>query len=229
MNFLIVLLLSGCAFSLQAAQPHQKTQQKEAHEASEKLMKLASGAKPVISIEKDIEELVRQGADVNYCSPRLKIAQTPLLRALFSGNNACAQHLISMGADVHNPSTDGHFPLHYAHGSCVHGGPKLVQLLLDYGAGINAQDAQGKTPLMRAVHSASIPLNSSGAFEIMNVLLNHKGKDNSVDLSIKDAKGNTAFESVWRCISNSSEVEKVLKMLHDAQAQLKAQGAVVKK
>jgi hypothetical protein len=74
--------------------------------------------------------------------------QTPLHRAVMSGDMESIEWLISEGADVGAYDSDGTTPLHLA----VHRGePELVRLLVEQGADPNARDQYGLTPTQIAV------------------------------------------------------------------------------
>ena len=70
--------------------------------------------------------------------------ETPLMMAALRGNLAWAQRLIERGAQVNRA---GWTPLHYAASGPE---PKLVALMLDRGANVDARSPNGSTPLMMA-------------------------------------------------------------------------------
>ena len=70
--------------------------------------------------------------------------ETPLMMAALRGDFDWAQRLIDRGAKVHK---DGWSPLHYA---ATGPEPKIVALLLDRGAPIDAPSPNRSTPLMMA-------------------------------------------------------------------------------
>ncbi len=70
--------------------------------------------------------------------------ETPLMMAALRGDLDWAQRLIERGAKVHK---DGWSPLHYA---ATGPEPKIVALLLDRGAPVNAASPNRSTPLMLA-------------------------------------------------------------------------------
>jgi uncharacterized protein len=70
--------------------------------------------------------------------------ETPLMMAALRGNLAWAQRLIERGAKIHRA---GWSPLHYAAAGSE---PKIVALLLDRGAPIDAPSPNRSTPLMMA-------------------------------------------------------------------------------
>lgn len=67
--------------------------------------------------------------------------------------------------------------------------PSLVQLLIKNGANVNAQDNEGKTPLMKAILTSGMG-QSQEAFEIIKILLNSGARV----LDIRDKSGYTAFQ-----------------------------------
>jgi ankyrin repeat protein len=70
--------------------------------------------------------------------------ETPLMMAALRGDLAWAQRLIKRGAKIHR---EGWSPLHYA---ATGSEPRLVALLLDRGAPIDAPSPNHSTPLMMA-------------------------------------------------------------------------------
>lgn len=101
--------------------------------------------------------------------------ETPLMMAALRGNVAWAQRLLERGAQLHR---EGWTPLHYASSGPE---PKLVSLLLDRGAEIEARSPNGTTPLMMAARY--------GAFDAAERLL-ARGADprarNDLGLSAAD-------------------------------------------
>ena len=94
-------------------------------------------------------------AEAVWASPELDVnahnssGETPLMLAALRGNLSWAERLLARGAKVHQ---DGWSPLHYAAT-----GPeaKLVAMLLDRGAPINATSPNRSTPLMMAARYGS--------------------------------------------------------------------------
>jgi len=70
--------------------------------------------------------------------------ESPLMMAALRGNLTWAQRLLERGAQVHK---EGWSPIHYA---ATGPEPKLVALLLDKGAAIDAESPNRSTPLMMA-------------------------------------------------------------------------------
>ena len=101
--------------------------------------------------------------------------ETPLMMAALRGNLAWAQRLLERGAQLNR---EGWTPLHYAASGPE---PKLVSLLLDRGAEIEARSPNGTTPLMMAARY--------GAFDAAERLL-ARGADprarNDLGLSAAD-------------------------------------------
>lgn len=89
-------------------------------------------------------------AEALWASPALDVSalnatgESPLMMAALRGNLAWAQRLLERGARVHK---DGWSPIHYA---ATGPEPKLVALLLDKGAAIDAESPNRSTPLMMA-------------------------------------------------------------------------------
>jgi ankyrin repeat protein len=99
-----------------------------------------------------IPELVRKGADLNYVDPNL--GRTPLYAACITDRVRVIEALLQHGADPNKRFTyrspvDGRVEaevtaLMYAVS------PEAASVLIRAGADVNAADAQGTTPLMRA-------------------------------------------------------------------------------
>jgi ankyrin repeat protein len=81
--------------------------------------------------------------------------ESPLMMAALKGHTELARKLIARGADVNKP---GWAPLHYA---ATSGHLKIMEMLLEEHAFIDAQSPNGTTPLMMAAHygtSAAVKL-----------------------------------------------------------------------
>jgi hypothetical protein len=91
-------------------------------------------------------------AQALWSSPALDVnalngsAETPLMMAALRGDLQWAQRLLERGAKVHK---DGWSPLHYAATGTE---PKIVAMLLDRGAPIDALSPNRSTPLMMAAN-----------------------------------------------------------------------------
>jgi len=89
-------------------------------------------------------------AELLWTSPTLDVdavntsGETPLMMAALHGHFGWAQRLIERGAKVHR---EGWSPLHYA---ATGPEPRIVALLLDRGAPVNAPSPNRSTPLMMA-------------------------------------------------------------------------------
>ena len=105
--------------------------------------------------------------------------ESPLMLAAIKGQLDLCRQLIERDADVNKP---GWTPLHYAASG---GNAKVVKLLLDHYAYIDAESPNGSTPLMMAA--------LYGSSDTVKVLL-----DAGADVSIKNALGLTALEFAQR-------------------------------
>ncbi|WP_211231795.1 ankyrin repeat domain-containing protein [Ottowia thiooxydans] len=149
---------------------------------------LASGLDPNTKDERGLPGLyiaLQEGslkvARMLIDSPKLKAEsrnptdESPLMMASFKGYLDLAQRLIQKGADVNKP---GWTPLHYA---ATNGQLKLMELLLEEHAFIDAQSPNGTTPLMMAA--------SYGAPEAVKLLIQA-----GADLQMRNQKGLTALD-----------------------------------
>ena len=94
---------------------------------------------------KMVSLLVKYGVNVNAQNPQLSL--TPLF---YAKDANVAQALIDNGADVKWRSNFGVTALHYLSGSFQ---KEVIDLVLKYGADINAKDSAGSTPLHEAAKS----------------------------------------------------------------------------
>jgi ankyrin repeat protein len=101
--------------------------------------------------------------------------ESPLMLAAIKGQLDLCSQLIARDADVNKT---GWTPLHYAASG---GNAKVIQLLLDHFAYIDAASPNGTTPLMMAA--------LYGSSDAVKVLL-----DGGADASIKNALGLTALD-----------------------------------
>lgn len=87
-------------------------------------------------------ELIQRGAELN---PRNKSkGATPLVLALFRGQELVAKVLLENKAEVNAPSLDGGTPLHVA---AARGSEAMVRLLVEKAADLEARDKMGRKPL----------------------------------------------------------------------------------
>lgn len=104
-----------------------------------------------------------------------KTGRTRLIDALLKDDMAQVEKLLKAGASANKATKDGKTPLHYA---ARLGMPRAITLLLDYGAKVNAEDANRQTPMFDAL-SAPQPA------RVLNPLLK-AGAD--ADLPDKDGR-----------------------------------------
>ena len=118
-----------------------------------------------------LQTLINHGADVNAAD---KSNVAALMLACEKGNVNAVDILLNAGADPNIPDTDGNTRLH---DTVRHGyNREVLQLLLDYGANVNAIDNCNETVLMKAYWN--------GNTDVINVLLNA-----GADPNIADFKG----------------------------------------
>jgi ankyrin repeat protein len=152
------------------------------------------------SIAKICEMLIDTGYDVNG---RTDTLFTPLILCCVRSDRdsvKVAKLLIESGADLATKDEIGNTVLHVA---CFQGAVDVVQLLIDAKADVNAQNHNGKTPLMNSVKN----------IEVAKLLI-----ENGADLANKDNDGNTAL--YLACYESAVDV---VKLLIDAKADVNAQ------
>lgn len=146
--------------------------------------------------------LVEYNCDTN-CWQELpaKYSQNLLHRALDQSDEQIACFLIRSGCDCNSPrkplengegdeeAFDGQTPLHIA---CAWGMLEVVQTLLEHHADINAQDAEGRTPLHIAI------INHQDA--ITNLLVGQQ----QLDLKLRDKYGQNAFAAAMSTKNNKA-------------------------
>ncbi|RWS28105.1 rabankyrin-5-like isoform X2 [Leptotrombidium deliense] len=151
--------------------------------------------------------LVQYDCDTNFWSEGPGGCwQTLLHKALDENNEFIACFLIRSGCDVNSPrkpspegkgeeeAYDGQTPLHLA---CCWGLENVVQTLLEFGANVNIQDAEGKTPLHVAI------INQHPV--IISLLLSHP----ALKLDIRDKYGSTPFATAMT-IKNNKAAQAIL-------------------
>jgi hypothetical protein len=147
--------------------------------------------------------------------PNRKIRECPLLEAVLSDRVDIARLLLEHGADVRARTTItdrawspympvGTTVLHHTASKSRPNRIQMVDLLLSYGAEINAQDAEGRTPLMWASIEAGQ--------DIVPCLLRH-----GANASLRAKHGETAFYLV-KCWPDSPDKRAVARLLRQADA-----------
>lgn len=115
-----------------------------------------------------IKALVENGADIN--EKNLK-GQTPLMQS--TADAMCL--LLESGADVNMCDIEKATPLHYAVGRCVTSScSKDLELLIQYGANVNAVDKDGMTALMIALHEECIRILLRGKADVNMIRPNQR-------------------------------------------------------
>lgn len=108
--------------------------------------------------------------------------ETPLMMAALKGHAAAARALLARGADVNKP---GWTPLHYAATGTTAEQARIVALLLEQHAYIDAESPNGTTPLMMAAQY--------GTYDALQALL-----DAGADPALKNQLGLTAVDFAMR-------------------------------
>lgn len=161
------------------------------------------------SLDEDVASvLVQYQCDTNCWGPGPGGCwQTLLHKALDENNEDIACFLIRSSCDVNSPrrpspsgegdeeAFDGQTPLHLA---CTWGLERVVEALIEHGADLNVQDAEGKTPIQVAIVNQN--------FNVINLLLSHP----QIDLNLRDKYGCTAFATAMS-IKNNKAASAILK------------------
>lgn len=136
-------------------------------------------------------------------SPRLKPEQrnatdeSPLMMAALKGRFDIAKRLIELDADVNKP---GWAPLHYA---ATGGHLKVMELLLEENAFIDAQAPNGSTPLMMAAYY--------GTPEAVKLLLQA-----GADLNMRNQHGFSALDLAQQA-NQANSAELIIEALRRSQ------------
>lgn len=88
--------------------------------------------------------LISNGADVTHI---YALDMTPLLSAVFSGNDEIVELLLTKGANVNEKDSDGYSPLMCA---AMQGYSNIVKLLIEHGADVNSTNNYGISVLTMA-------------------------------------------------------------------------------
>uniref|UniRef100_A0A8K9XDT7 Ankyrin repeat and FYVE domain containing 1 n=1 Tax=Oncorhynchus mykiss TaxID=8022 RepID=A0A8K9XDT7_ONCMY len=178
-----------------------------------------------LALENGLEDiastLVRHGCDATSWSPGPSGCQQTLLhRAVDENNEVTACFLIRSGCDVNSPrrpgpngeggeeARDGQSPLHLA-GSW--GLEEVVQCLLEFGANVNTQDAEGRASIHVAI--------SSQHSVIIQLLISHP----DIRLNVRDRQGMTPFACAMTH-KNNKAAEAILKREPGAAEQVDNKG-----
>lgn len=175
----------------------------------------------VNGLEDIASTLVRHGCDATCWSPGPSDCQQTLLhRAVDENNEVIACFLIRSGCDVNSPrrpgpngegdeeARDGQTPLHLA---SSWGLEEVVQCLLEFGANVNAQDAEGRAPIHAAI--------SNQHNVIIQLLISHP----DIRLTIRDRQGMTPFACAMT-YKNNKAAEAILKREPGAAEQVDNKG-----
>lgn len=106
---------------------------------------------------------------------RNKYGDSPIMAAAMQGHVDAVKRLLEAGADIHQP---GWTALHYA---AYAGHPKVVGLLIDRKADLDARAPNGQTALMLAA--------AAGHLEAVKLLI-----DADADMDLEDPDGHTALD-----------------------------------
>lgn len=178
-----------------------------------------------IALENELEDiastLVRHGCDATFWGPGPSgCLQTLLHRAIDENKEQVACFLIRSGCDVNSPrkpgpngegeeeARDGQTPLHLA---ASWGLEEVVQCLLEFGANVNAQDAEGRTPIHVAI--------SNQHRVIIQLMISHP----EIRLNVRDRQGMTPFACAMT-FKNNKAAEAILKREPGAAEQVDNKG-----
>lgn len=145
--------------------------------------------------------LLANGAKVDS---RDNTGRTPLL-SFMSGNIADVSTLIALldaGADPN--LLDGPVPYHALDYAALHGRADMADLLIAFGADMNAKDNLfGETPLLYAI--AACQFAPRGHLEVAQLLIEH-----GADVNARDAKGLTPLDYAKRYAPNAGMLQLLL-------------------
>jgi ankyrin repeat protein len=120
-----------------------------------------------------VQKLINDGANINEQD---SAGVTPLMYAVSNGDYKLVKMLIDKGADVKVKDKYGYTAFHYAINYDVN--YEITKLLMD--VDVNAQDGEGRTPLMNSI--------CKGKTDLVKKLI-----ESGVDIRIKDKKGYDAL------------------------------------
>ncbi|KAE8625106.1 hypothetical protein XENTR_v10006160 [Xenopus tropicalis] len=165
--------------------------------------------------------LVRHGCDATFWGPGPSGCQQTLLhRAIDENKEQIACFIIRSGCDVNSTrkpgpngegeeeARDGQTPLHLA---ASWGLEEVVQCLLEFGANVNTQDAEGRTPIHVAI--------SNQHRVIIQLLISHP----DIRLNVRDRQGMTPFACAMT-FKNNKAAEAILKREPGAAEQVDNKG-----
>jgi hypothetical protein len=126
----------------------------------------------------EISKMLDRGFDVNSVLD----FRTCLTAAMYEGRIDIIKLLLKAGADVHKADIDGDLPISWV--ARTNGdAPKILELLLQYGANIDKQNEEGETLLMRLSGASN-----ERSIEALKILLEKKA-----NLDLQDKEGMTAL------------------------------------
>ncbi|XP_078535807.1 rabankyrin-5 isoform X1 [Lissotriton helveticus] len=178
-----------------------------------------------LALENELEDiastLVRHGCDATFWSSGPNgCLQTLLHRAIDENSERIACFLIRSGCDVNSSrkpgpngegeeeARDGQTPLHLA---ASWGLEEVVQCLLEFGADVNAQDAEGRASIHVAI--------SNQHRVIIQLLISHP----DIKLNVRDRQGMTPFACAMT-YKNNKAAEAILKRESGAAEQVDNKG-----
>ena len=134
-------------------------------------------------LDKMVEKLIRQGANINACDYNLR---TPLHEASAEGHKKVVEVLVDEDAAIDAKDSLLQTPLFLCLGqeskSCQADHMEIIKLLVDKGADINAKDRNGDTPLHFAIkndcskETVELLIKLGANWSPLSAILNDKGK-----------------------------------------------------
>lgn len=158
---LILLAFSGSTYAMEKAFTWERQKEESGRQLLDLLNKLWHSADIPTEEMKKIENLIAQGADINFNNGK----ETVLMAATRTDNPEVVRLILAQKPDLATVSNDGYEVLSYYISHLYFGQPdaRIIKLLIENGANVNFKTPDGKTPLIIAA--------TNGYPEIVKLLL----------------------------------------------------------